>query len=160
MILDRWYNPSDNELIYHYCSADAFLQIVASRTIWLSASYTLNDVSERSWGYSIFARVAGGLKQETGDTFIKSLYIPVVAGYLHSILMVACFFLNADVLGQWRAYADDGRGFAIGFSSRMLKIPAKQLRVLYKEHAQLVELTNNFRHIYEIERCRRGSGWN
>jgi hypothetical protein len=32
MILDRLYTPADNELIYHYCRPEAFLEIIKSRT--------------------------------------------------------------------------------------------------------------------------------
>jgi len=31
---------------------------------------------------------------------------------------VACFSAADDLLSQWRAYADDGCGFAIGFNAR------------------------------------------
>jgi hypothetical protein len=152
MIQDRLYTPSDDELIYHYCRPEPFLEIINSRSIWLSASYTLNDVSERSWGYSIFAKAAGILERETGSEFIKKIFEPVIAGYLHSMLMIACFSLEADVLSQWRAYADDGRGFAIGFSPKLMQIPAKPLRVLYDEDAQMQELIGNLKHVYDVER--------
>ena len=35
---------------------------------------------------------------------------------------IASFSRDRDDLGQWRAYADDGRGFAIGFSPRLFKV--------------------------------------
>jgi hypothetical protein len=50
MIVDRLYIPPDGELIYDYCNPQAFLEIVRSRTIWLSAYYALNDSLERMWG--------------------------------------------------------------------------------------------------------------
>jgi hypothetical protein len=53
---------------------------------------------------------------------------------------------------QWRAYADDGRGFAIGFSAHELEMPAKPLRVLYDRAAQRHELTNNIKHIFQVEK--------
>jgi hypothetical protein len=152
VILDRLYKPSDDELIYHYCRPEPFLEIVDSRSVWLSASYTLNDVTERGWGYSIFARAAKSLEQEAGSEFIKKIAEPVFGGYLHSMLMIACFSLDADVLSQWRAYADDRRGFAIGFSPKLMKVPAKPLRVLYDEDAQMRELIGNLRHTYEVEK--------
>jgi hypothetical protein len=62
MILDRFYRPAENELIYHYCRPEAFLEIVNNRSIWLTASYALNDVTERSWGYSTFVKVGLGTK--------------------------------------------------------------------------------------------------
>jgi hypothetical protein len=155
MIKDRLYIPSDDELIYHYCGPEPFPEIIKSRSIWLSASYTLNDVTERSWGYSIFEKAAETLEHETGSEFIeKAAAEPVIAGYLHSMLMIACFSLDADVLSQWRAYGDDGRGFAIGFSPNQLQMPAKQLRVLYDEGLQIQELIGNLKHIYEVEKSR------
>jgi len=152
MILDRFYTPTDDELIYHYCRPETFLSIVSSGSIWLSASYTLNDVSEHSWGYSMLQRAAKTLESEIGREFIKKSYEPVVMGYLHSMLMIACFSLDADVLSQWRAYGDDGRGFAIGFSPKQIQTPAKKLRVLYDEDAQMQELIGNLKHIFEFEK--------
>src|SRR5258708_38203580 len=57
MILDRLYDPPGDELIYHYCRPEAFLEIARHQVIWLSAYYVLNDALEREWGYSIFAKV-------------------------------------------------------------------------------------------------------
>ena len=50
--------------------------------------------------------------------------------------MISCYSLDPDVLSQWRAYADDGRGFAIEFSAKLMQMPAKKLRVLYDEERQ------------------------
>jgi hypothetical protein len=152
MIRDRWYTPSDDALIYHYCRPEAFLEIVNSRSIWLSATYTLNDATERSWGYSIFTKAANTLERELGSEFINKITEPVIVGDSYSMLMIACFSLDADVLSQWRAYADDGRGFALGFSPTLMQIPAKPLRVLYDEDAQMQELIGNLKHTYEVEK--------
>jgi hypothetical protein len=105
-------------------------------------------------GFSRFEAAAKMLEPETGPEFIEKIAKSVTATYLHSMLMLACFSLDADVLGQWRAYADDGRGFAIGFSAKQMQnIPFKrQLRVLYDESALLSELTGNLKHIYEVEK--------
>jgi hypothetical protein len=154
MILDRWYKPMGDELIFHYCRPEAFIEIVRGRSIWLSASYTMNDSTERSWGYSVFQKVAKALEPDTGPEFISQIAAPVIAGDHYSMLMIGCFSLDADVLSQWRAYGDDGRGFAIGFSPNAIQAPAKQLRVLYEEDAQIQELTSNLRHIYQFEKSK------
>ena len=152
MILDRWYKPTGDELIFHYCRPEAFIEIIRGRCIWLSASYTMNDATERSWGYSVFQKVAKVLEADTGTEFISQIAAPVIAGDSYSMLMIACFSLDADVLSQWRAYGDDGRGFAIGLSPKLIQALAKQLRVLYDEDAQIQELTGNLRHIYQVEK--------
>jgi hypothetical protein len=151
MIQDRLYIPSENELIYHYCPPESFIEIVRNRTIWLSASYTLNDISERSWGYSVFGRVTEKLRETFGAEFVDQVSQPVVAGYLHGLQMIGCFSLAGDTLSQWRA-CQDGEGFAIGFSPGLIEMPAVKLRVLYDENEQMQELLNNFGHIYEIEK--------
>lgn len=154
MILGRWYDPKDDELIYHYCAPAAFIEIIRTRTIWLSASYTMNDASERSWGYAVFQEAVRALEKDTGPDFLKHVMAPVAAGDHFSLLMLGCFSLDADVLSQWRAYGDNGCGFAIGFAPRLMKMPAKQLRVLYEKAAQIEELTGNLMHTYEIEKTK------
>jgi|GEM_PF-5813418 len=37
-----------------------------------------------------------------------------------SIGHIACFSLTGDILSQWRAYADDGKGVSIGFNTKSL----------------------------------------
>src|SRR5262249_40637048 len=133
MILDRLYTPSDDELIYHYCPAQAFIDIITSKTVWLSAFYALNDATERSWGYSISERVIEELKKDADPKFIETIRALISRAYFHSLLMIGSFSLDGDIISQWRAYADDGRGFVIGFSPKLLQAPAKKLRVLYDE---------------------------
>jgi hypothetical protein len=152
MLLDRLYVPSDDELIYHYCRPEAFLEIVRRQVIWSSAYYVLNDALEREWGYTIFAKVAEELRGEFGDEFIGPVMDAVAASTFSSVSMISCYSLDADVLSQWRAYADDGRGFAIGFDPKLMKMPAKKLRVLYDEQDQVAELTGNLKHVFEYEK--------
>jgi len=152
MILDRLYTPSDDELIYHYCPAQAFIDIMTSKTVWLSAFYALNDTMERSWGYSIFDKAIQELKKDADPKFIDRTVRLVSEAYFYSLVMVGSFSLDGDVISQWRAYADDGRGFAIGFSPKLLQAPAKKLRVLYDEERQLQELLGNLKHVHEYEK--------
>src|SRR5580704_2241761 len=105
MILDRFYTPADDELLYHYCPAMAFLEIIRSRTVWSSAHYVLNDSTEREWGYSIFAKAVDQLRGELGQAFIDSVGAMIHRAYPGSIVMISSFSLDPDVLSQWRAYA-------------------------------------------------------
>jgi hypothetical protein len=34
---------------------------------------------------------------------------------------LGCFSADSDDLGQWRAYADNGRGFGLGFDTGLLE---------------------------------------
>lgn len=120
--------------------------------MWHTAFSALNDTTERKWGFSQFQEVADKLRKICGAEFIDRILEIVSLTQNHSVAMISSYSLDGDVLGQWRAYADDGRGFAIGFSSRELEMPAKPLRVLYDRVAQRHELTNNIRHVFEVER--------
>ena len=61
---------------------------------------------------------------------------------------VSCFSATGDDLGQWRAYADNGRGFALGFDTAMLEdgfvkssaLPTgsgQSFRVIYNDNAAI-----------------------
>lgn len=152
MIKDRLFEPLNDEIIYHYCRPEAFLEIVRSGTIWHSAYTVLNDTTEREWGYKVFIEVTETLRDECGSDFIDRIQAIVKTSQTNSVAMISSYSLNGDVLSQWRAYADDGRGFAIGFSTRDIDMPAKPLKVLYDREAQLTELTANIRHVFQHER--------
>jgi Protein of unknown function (DUF2971) len=152
MILDRVYAPSDDDVIYHYCSPDTFLKIVASQSMWATASSALNDTTERKWGYSIFDKAVEQLAAKVPKSFFDQVRAMIDIAYQTSQVMVSCYSLEGDMLGQWLSYAEDGRGFAIGFSAKqMTLLPAKSLRVLYDEKEQIAELVGNLTHIFKFE---------
>jgi Protein of unknown function (DUF2971) len=128
------------------------LEIVRSRTIWHSAYSVLNDTMEREWGYQIFTEVAEQIRGECGSDFISRIEEIVKISQESSVAMISSYSLDGDVLSQWRAYTDDGRGFAIGFSTHDMEMPAKPLRVLYDKAAQVKELTGNIVHAFNYEK--------
>jgi DUF2971 family protein len=152
MIFDRLYDPSNHELIYHYCYPETFVHIITSRAMWHTAYNVLNDSTEREWGYSVFAKATKQLQGEGADRFIERVESIVRAVNSYSLAMISCYSLDADVLSQWRAYADNGRGFAIGFLPSLMQMPAKKLRVLYEEEAQIGEMFGNLKHVFEYEK--------
>lgn len=152
MIKDRFYEPPDGELIYHYCRPEAFLEIIKHRAMWFSAYWVLNDALEREWGFNRFFQVLDALRSEFNEEFIEQVSTGIRFGTFTNVAMISCYSLDADVLSQWRAYADDGRGFAIGFDPTRMKMPAKKLRVLYDAPTQVSELTGNMRHVFDYEK--------
>jgi hypothetical protein len=152
MIHDRHYTPASGELIYHYCRPDTFLEIVRSRTMWHSAYSALNDSMERESGYNAFVEVAGELRGECNAEFTDRIKDIVKVSQEATAAMVSSFSLDGDILSQWRAYADDGRGFAIGFSATEMEMASKPLRVLYDKNAQREELRGNIRHVFKHEK--------
>jgi hypothetical protein len=152
MIQDRLYEPARDEVLYHYCDEPSFRGIIGSKSLWASAFYALNDPAERKWGYEVFAESCRRLKPVVDNEYLEIVTNIVNRAYSSSILMVCSFSLDPDSWNQWQRYAASGQGFAIGFSAKALRMPAKPLRILYDPELQIDELTGNLCHIYEHQR--------
>lgn len=113
------------EVIYQYTTDTGLKGILDAGQLWLSDIFYLNDPSELSNGVSYAAKILND-KAETGppetQVFAKHFGdflqrgLPSTAHYF-----VCCFSADGDDLGQWRAYADNGRGYAIGFDAKTLE---------------------------------------
>jgi len=136
--------------LYHYCSAEKAVKIFQSGSIRFSDLNGLNDAEEGVWGYRVFAEAKQKISNRTGlpsgfpnvsDEFLSRLDSYWQDFQSYSSPFVACFSLDGDSLSQWRAYADDGRGLAIGFSgSCILSIPCRNVTVCYDADQQLSEM--------------------
>ena len=107
-------------ILYHYCSVDSFHKIIQSNEMWLSDSYVLNDYRENTWIIPIIEEKFNNIRNDTNSQLIDKImetyrlndYIP----------FVSCFSSEGDVLSQWRAYAVNGTGVAIGINAGSLSI--------------------------------------
>lgn len=141
MLFDRIYKPSAGELIFHYCDPNAFFGIVRTRKLWFSDVFSMNDNMEMHWGYEIFERAASELLKVASKEFFDEVDKRIIFTSENALPLVASFSLDGDVLSQWRAYAADGRGFALGFAAEeMTNLPVMPLRVLYDEQRQIEEM--------------------
>ncbi len=151
MLLERLFEPGENEMLFHYCSASTLQSIASLGTIRFTDINMLNDASEVRLAYSVFEEAATRLINRQGiaptaPTMPKEFFDKVDAIIAPAQLVahpfIACFSLDPDMLGQWRSYADDGRGFAVGFDAKTLKsaLPATFLRVLYDPEQQVKEM--------------------
>ncbi len=118
-----------NGVLYHYCSVESLYNILKSKVLWLTNIRYMNDSKEISWLYElakqVIQRMAKSLHSENerklfqmlmdhcDNLFLDETFFP----HVHC----SCFSKNGDSLGQWRAYASDGKGVAIGFSQSYLK---------------------------------------
>lgn len=107
--------------LYHYTDAAGLKGIMDSGTIWYSHYRHLNDPSELFHGVDLTKSLIEELC-EPRDGRVRMLFDCIsdmlrwenFEGNLD--FYIACFSRAFDDLGQWRAYADNGRGMAIGFS--------------------------------------------
>ncbi|QKJ24135.1 DUF2971 domain-containing protein [Poseidonibacter lekithochrous] len=101
-------------IIYHYCNVEAFRAIIQNKTLWLSSVYNLNDYKEIHW---IKDKVLKKIEEvRTKDNFL--IYEAFEKLYNNELpnVYIASFSQGNDLLSQWRAYANDGYGVAIGFN--------------------------------------------
>lgn len=105
--------------MFHYCSLQCLQGIVESRSLWASNSQFLNDRAEIQRARETLAR--------SKDLVLKELSLfPLQLSALQSQLervatedchtFVTSFCSKPDKLSQWRGYAQQGHGVAIGFS--------------------------------------------
>jgi hypothetical protein len=112
-------------VIYHYTDGAGLRGILESGKLWFTDIFNLNDPTALRYGFQpaielLQARAREGPPEM--EQFAKNT-IAMLRGEIEQIahFFVCCFSKSPDDLGQWRAYADNGRGFAIGFGAPMLE---------------------------------------
>lgn len=169
MLINRIRPEVTEGTLYHYCSAQTLLSILKNRTIRFSDVTLLNDREEAAWGYAVFEHAAERLgKPENipkGMPNIPPEFLEVIRQRWLSFSMatrhfVACFSADGDSLSQWRAYAEDGRGFCIGFKAKEIRseLPIQIYDVLYDEDQQTQEMTEALGSTY-LEFVDKGSDY-
>lgn len=115
-MFDPYRNTMRDKIIYHYCSMDSFFGIITNKNIRLSNAYKTNDYTELEWIFSIMEySMTDVFKTEFRDSLRKS-YRRWLENYFRP--HIACFSREGDLLSQWRAYANNGKGISIGFNRR------------------------------------------
>jgi hypothetical protein len=114
-------NPPDREpevvelgALYHYCDLAAFLSILKTGRLRLSDALTLNDSEEISWGVRRFVE---GLKRNSRLKIAEDLLGAIQelrTRFDECSPCVSCLSSQADSISQWRGYAADGTGAAVG----------------------------------------------
>jgi len=111
------------DALYHYTDGRGLQGVLRTGQIWFTDYRHLNDPSELVHGIEMAHDSARGLA--TGADGRVQLFLEMFSDmfrrenfYATLDFFIACFSRDRDDLGQWRAYADNGRGFAIGFAPR------------------------------------------
>jgi len=117
--------------LYHYTTALGLKGILESQSIWFSDYRDLNDPSELLHGIAMCRDVTRGLANGSDSNVVELLKIVDELMTQRNFatrldFFIACFSAERDDLGQWRAYADNGRGFALGLSPRFFQIQEKK----------------------------------
>ena len=107
-----------DQILYHYCGLEAFLSIIKNSTLWLSDIRKSNDYLECVYCRDkINEKIRGFLEDDKEALEAWDFGYNINSDLsMDMISYVACFSENKDQLSQWRGYADNGAGIAVGFS--------------------------------------------
>lgn len=111
-------------VLYHYTTTQGFIGILESQRLWAGDARQMNDADELVYARQVAARVARKLLSDTsfGVAAPGRLLLQDVANESYKFwewdrYFVVCLSEHSDQLSQWRAYAGDGLGYAIGLRS-------------------------------------------
>ena len=110
-------------LLYHYCTPATMHAVLSTQTIRLSSLTQSNDYMEGKLVAAAVGRLglADGLSSEEVQRIQRDVEeLERVYGGLGF-----CLSREGDLLSQWRGYASDGAGVAIGFSNGFLESIAR-----------------------------------
>jgi hypothetical protein len=113
--------------LYHYTNGAGLRGIVESQKIWFTSYLHLNDPSELIHGMGIVHGLLKAMGEAAPDTLGKMFYDVVDDVFQHQKFAgiygfyIASFSRDRNDLGQWRAYADNGRGFALGLAPHLFE---------------------------------------
>lgn len=114
--------PGNTATIYHYTNVTGALAILRSGRLWFTERVHLNDPSEVVHSIEIARKaLLSSNAAQNNDTLYKAFSEEIKSQHEKSDFYIASFSKNHNDLGQWRGYADDGRGVALGFSFDVLK---------------------------------------
>jgi len=109
--------------LYHYCPDEAFLSILETAELWLTNNKGLNDYRDSDWMVTFIKKAFEGIKDESAKEVINDVHEQYSLN--NQEVYVASFSENGDSLSQWRSYANDGDGVAIGFNPKAINIKAQ-----------------------------------
>lgn len=112
-----FHTDEEPDIIYHYCSIPTFISIVNKRELWLTATADMNDFLESQW----IEKVLNQFRQHSDNATKHHEILEYFSNKIFPEYFLCCFSAGRDVLSQWRAYADDGKGFAVGVDTSALK---------------------------------------
>lgn len=107
-----------DDILYHYTDLNGFLGIIQERKLRLTSAFNLNDSKEVIWAFDKIRKKLDVLASEY-DNGLSDL-IKQAISFNSSIPYVCSLTSESDLLSQWRAYSQDGKGVSIGIKRSAL----------------------------------------
>jgi hypothetical protein len=127
--------------LYHYTSLGGLTGILKSHQVWVTDVAYLNDALEMQLADALIRECVENAQRNRSPLVRELLRRSEVSGSPESAgqgYYVACFCKSRDLLSQWRAYANDGGGYAVGFSAHEMATEGhvRLRRVIYEPSVQ------------------------
>ena len=110
--------------------------------MWLSSIFNMNDTKELIWGRDLLLDILKNNKNLFPQEFRVFMILNIYSVDGDLLPLIASFSKNGDLLSQWRAYADDAKGFSIGFCKNTISntLPVNMKNICYnkKEQEELI----------------------
>ncbi len=106
--------------LFHYTDVNGLMGILRERQLRLSHISTLNDPAEMAYGRDLIREILNeriDQESEASRKFLAQLDADFrgYSGRVHDPFLIS-FCEKGNLLSQWRAYADQGRGYSLGFT--------------------------------------------
>ncbi|MGH6918181.1 MAG: DUF2971 domain-containing protein [Geminicoccaceae bacterium] len=117
----RKYRFKLEQPLFHYTDSDGLMGIIKSDALWFTPINYLNDPSEFHFSYDLAVEELKKAQPQSASDPLAEFFLQRMLGGLDECLRafskyVGSFSRDGDDLGQWRSYAENGRGFCLGIS--------------------------------------------
>lgn len=111
--------------LYHYTNGNGLLGIFSSKELWLSHIGFLNDSNEIRLALELLKAKLLTVDRQVLPDATKQKIIDVACNNAAYMICAMSFCEKGDLLSQWRGYASQQGGYAIGFDREGLTQVAK-----------------------------------
>lgn len=131
---------------YHYCGLDTLMAIVSNKCLRLCDLRKTNDHLERKWILEILENsLIQAFEENEININLKEDYwydkesnnhlsflVHMLKCYVDRSSYITCFSKDGDLLSQWRAYGDNGKGVSIGFNKKLISKNSKKNNIHFE----------------------------
>ena len=144
----------ESNIVFHYTKMQTFSVITNNQSIRFTDFRYLNDSEEFVWGIKQVKKILESINGDMAQLLLGNL------DSLNQVeLYVASFSLEPDLLSQWRAYGDNGKGVSFGVTPfEMRNALGYSLfygKITYKdeEHMEIIKniITSSIKYFNEKE---------
>jgi len=145
--------------LYHYTNLAGLTSIIESQAIWATEILQLNDTTEIAYSRKLLGKLADRLSAPSASEYALFLVRQAATGMATAPtaprMFVASLTDDGDNLSQWRSYASQGHGFALGFDRDVLETKSlaqgfTMVPIIYDQSEQEQHFTKALSEVVEV----------